>query len=170
MDNFISFIVIPSYPRKMQNRFHDQNKRITEFQHEVWVECPRCLERAVARVDHGERKARLRCTACHYGKEKSTLTEIMGIKVNVINSADAYFGAELWFQHPFKNDTFWAYNPAHLEYLEDYISAQLREHKERSHFTLLEKLPKFYHEAKNREPLLKIIKKIKIDLLKNKSR
>ena len=47
-------------------------------------------------------------------------------------------------------------------YLEKYISATLREHKDRTNFTLLEKLPKFYHEAKNREGLLKIIAKLKI--------
>ena len=37
----------------------------------------------------------------------------------------------------------------------------LREHKDRTHFTLLEKLPRFYHEAKNREVLLKLIAKLK---------
>jgi hypothetical protein len=39
-------------------------------------------------------------------------------------------------------------------------SDTLREHKDRTHFTLLEKLPKFYHEAKNREGVLKIIAKL----------
>jgi hypothetical protein len=37
----------------------------------------------------------------------------------------------------------------------------MREHKDRAHFTLLEKLPKFYHEGKNRTALLKIIEKLK---------
>jgi hypothetical protein len=61
----------------------------------------------------------------------------------------------------FKNDVIFAFNGDHLNYLENYISANLREHKDRNHFTLLEKLPKFYHEAKNREALLKIIQKLK---------
>ncbi|MGB3107970.1 hypothetical protein [Sphingobacterium siyangense] len=146
----------------MRHRFQDQNKRITEFDAEVWVECPRCGKKAVAMVDYAERKARLLCTVCPYSRELSTLTEIMGMQANSRKSADAYFGAKIWFQHPFKNDIFWAYNPAHLDYLEDYISAKLREHKERTHFTLLEKLPKFYHDAKNRESLLKIIRKLKL--------
>jgi len=71
------------------------------------------------------------------------------------------FRSELWLQAPFKKDVFWAYNDKHLEYLERYISATIREHKDRAGFTLLEKLPKFYHEAKNREGLLKIIAKLK---------
>jgi len=36
-----------------------------------------------------------------------------------------------------------------------------REHKDRQHFTLLEKLPAFYHQAKNRDGLLKVIGKLK---------
>lgn len=75
--------------------------------------------------------------------------------------ANHYFHAGLWLQAPFKKDIFWAYNGKHLEYLERYISATIREHKDRTGFTLLEKLPKFYHEAKNRESLLKIIAKLK---------
>jgi len=57
---------------------------------------------------------------------------------------------------------FFAYNLKHLEYLEQYIAAGLREHKNRKGFTLLEKLPKFYHEAKNRGALLRIIQKLKM--------
>ena len=76
-------------------------------------------------------------------------------------AAHQYFQAEIWLKAPFKNDVFWGYNDKHLEYLERYISATLREHKDRSHFTLLEKLPKFYHDAKKRDGLLKIIAKLK---------
>ncbi|MGO4770339.1 hypothetical protein ACEN2I_01645 [Flavobacterium sp. W22_SRS_FK3] len=89
------------------------------------------------------------------------MTAVLGQKGNWQMAAHAYFDAELWLQLPFKNDIFWAYNESHLVYLEQYIAATLREHKDRTHFTLVEKLPKFYHEAKNREPLLKIIDKLK---------
>ncbi|HLS37458.1 MAG TPA: hypothetical protein VK023_04225 [Sphingobacterium bovisgrunnientis] len=64
-------------------------------------------------------------------------------------------------QHPFKNDVFVALNADHLTYLEQYITADLREHKDRTGFTLLERLPKFYHDAKNRKALLAIIQKLK---------
>lgn len=72
-----------------------------------------------------------------------------------------FFNATLWLQHSFKSKVLWACNLQHLVYLEEYISATLREHKNRTYFTLLEKLPKFYHEAKNRAALLKIIEKLK---------
>ncbi|WP_051189393.1 hypothetical protein [Daejeonella oryzae] len=75
--------------------------------------------------------------------------------------ANAFFDAEIWLQSSFKNELFYAFNDKHLDYLERYINATLREHKDRTGFTLLEKLPKFYHEAKNRVALLKIIARLK---------
>ena len=64
-------------------------------------------------------------------------------------------------RHPSKVKSSSHFNREHLDYLEAYISAMLREHKDRTHFTLLEKLPRFYHEAKNRDTLLKLIAKLK---------
>ena len=58
-------------------------------------------------------------------------------------AANEYFDAELWYMAPFKSEEFVAFNREHLDYLEAYTSAQLREHKDRTHFTLLEKLPRF---------------------------
>ena len=142
-------------------RFEDANKSLNDFKTEVWVACPHCERRAMAKVDYDLRIARLLCAHCSYNRETSTETNLLGMKANLHISANTYFDAGLWLQHSFKNDVFWAYNMAHLDYLEQYIGATLREHKERSHFTLLEKLPKFYHEAKNRSALLKIIQKLK---------
>ena len=142
-------------------RFKDQNLRISDFYDEVVVICPACSKNAIAKSNTSTHTARLWCLHCGHNKEVSKETTIIGIKTAVQTAAHTFFNAELWLQHPFKNETFWAYNQAHLEYLENYISANLREHKDRTHFTLLEKLPKFYHEAKKREALLKIIEKLK---------
>lgn len=140
------------------HRFSDQNTRLSDVDGEVWVCCPSCGRQALARRDDHEKRARLICPRCGYQKEASTLSSLPGgSPCEVILPAHAYFDARLWFSHPFKNDLFWAYNPAHLDYLEQYISAKLREHRDRTHFTLLEKLPTFYHESRNRGPLLKLI-------------
>jgi hypothetical protein len=139
------------------NRFQDENLILSNFYQEVWVACPSCAKKAMSKVNYENKTARLFCTSCGYNKETTT-----AIKNGTIETvANYYFQAELWLKVPFKNEMFWAYNDKHLEYLERYISATLREHKDRTHFTLLEKLPKFYHEAKNRESLLKIIAKLK---------
>lgn len=140
------------------NRFQDKNLILCNFYHEVWVVCPSCAKKAMTTVNFETKTARLFCLHCGYNKESITTLIPKG---TVKMAASWYFEVELWLKAPFKNEVFWAYNDKHLEYLERYISATLREHKDRTHFTLLEKLPKFYHEAKNREGLLKIISKLK---------
>ncbi|MFP9117686.1 hypothetical protein ACLI08_07855 [Flavobacterium sp. RNTU_13] len=145
----------------IRERFTDENKLLTEFQSEVWVKCPCCEKKAIAIANCETKTARLFCINCSYLKEISTETESSGGKLNIIMAAHRYFDAELWLQYQYKSDVFLAYNDQHLYYLEHYISAKLREHKTRTHFTLLEKLPKFYHEGKNRKALLKIIKHLK---------
>jgi transcription elongation factor Elf1 len=135
-------------------RFQDENLIRSDFYKEVWVVCPSCGKKAIAKVNFEAKTARLFCTSCSYNKETST--------AYVETAANYYFDhAELWLKASFRNEIFWSFNDKHLEYLERYIGAALREHKDRTHFTLLEKLPKFYHEAKNREGLLKIIAKLK---------
>ncbi len=142
-------------------RFQDQNHTLSDFQDTVEVVCPGCGKKATAKSDQGKKEARLYCLQCGYTKTTGTEMEILGMKGHFIDAAHVYFQADLWYAAPFKNEIFWAYNRKHLDYLESYIAATLREHKDRSHFTLLEKLPRFYHEAKNREALLKMIAKLK---------
>ena len=144
-----------------ENRFQDANKNLDDYQNEVLVKCPGCDDKAIARANYEQKNARLFCPKCGYIKEASTHSNVLGITGFWKMAAHQYFGATLFLQHPFKNDVFWAYNDQHLAYLEQYISAGLREHKDRIHFTLLERLPKFYHQAKNRAALLKIIQRLK---------
>ncbi|WP_443938432.1 hypothetical protein [Pedobacter sp. MW01-1-1] len=138
----------------MSKRFQDENLTLGQFMLEGSdVCCPSCSKIAHAKVDFEAKKARLWCLHCGYNKEEATRNQQM--------AAHTYFSATLWYQIPFKDDVILAYNLAHLNYLECYVAAYLREHKDRTHFTLLEKLPKFYHSAKNREALLKAIEKLK---------
>lgn len=139
-------------------RFHDENLCLSDFYDEVAVVCPSCARQALATADFEAQKARLLCTHCGYSKELSTK---IGKHGSLQMAAHTFFDATLWLQAPFKNQTICAYNDKHLAYLERYIQSTLREHKDRTHFTLLEKLPKCYHEAKNRSALLKIIAKLK---------
>lgn len=142
----------------MPNRFKDENLVLSDFYTEVWVECLACTKKAIAKSDFESKTARLLCLHCGFNKEVSALIDTYA---SIEMAAHIFFNASLWLKASFKNDVFFAYNDLHLEYLERYINATLREHKDRTHFTLLEKLPKFYHEAKNREGLLKIIAKLK---------
>lgn len=140
------------------NRFQDENLLLSDFYSEVWVVCPTCAKKAIVKANFENKTVRLFCVHCGYNKEMTTsLSHNMSVQM----PASQFFDSVLWLQAAFKKENFWAYNDKHLDYLEGYIGASLREHKDRTHFTLLEKLPKFYHEAKNREPLLKLITKLK---------
>ena len=143
----------------ISNRFQEENLIGSDFYKEAWVVCPKCSKKAIATVNFESKIAKLFCDHCSYNKKSTTLFMKNG---SIETAANRYFQTELWLVASFKNDVFYAYNNDHLEYLERYISATLREHKDRTRFTILEKLPKFYHEAKNRESLLKIISKLKI--------
>jgi len=141
-------------------RFIDENKILSDFYHEVWVVCPACASKAIAKTDEVNKTARLFCTQCGYNKEVSMMLDK---NASLLTATHVYFYATLWLQWPFKSkQVFFAYNLKHLQYLEQYIAAEIRESKNRTHFTLIEKLPKFYHDAKNRNDLMKIIQKLKL--------
>lgn len=142
-------------------RFQDEEKLMSDFYDEVSIHCPSCTAKAITKLNRTQLKAELICVSCGIYKERSM--KFSGdTSGHIIMPAHQFFKVELWYQTPFKDDYFWALNESHLLYLERYIAAELREHKNRKGFTLIEKLPKFYHEAKNREALLKAIKKLKL--------
>jgi len=140
------------------NRFQDENLKLSDLYDEVWVVCPGCAKKAIAKRYAEEKIARLFCMHCGHNKKVSTA---FGKNGSIAMAANVFFDSGLWLTATFRNEVFWAYNATHLEYLARYIGASLREHKDRTHFTLLEKLPRFYHEAKNRDGLLKVIEKLR---------
>nr|WP_294780215.1 hypothetical protein [uncultured Flavobacterium sp.] len=76
---------------------------------------------------------------------------------------ERYYNLPLWFQKEVDGNLFWAYNRDHIDYLERYISAGLRERNSKMNLSssLVAHLPQFVKAAKNREKLLKILKKWK---------
>jgi hypothetical protein len=150
----------------LPKRFADEKLTTADFYKEVWVVCPQCRKRAVATVDFEKCEARLVCGKCSYNKKHSTAIR-RGEKIigSVQAAAQYYFRASLWLQMPFGDHRLWAYNDKHLDYMERYIGALLRESPNRTGFTLVEKLPKFIQHASNREPLLKLIEKMRKTLM-----
>ncbi|MDQ2771290.1 MAG: hypothetical protein M3Y54_12410 [Bacteroidota bacterium] len=70
------------------------------------------------------------------------------------------FGLPLWLQGSIRGNIFWAYNRQHLNDIKEYVGAKLRERQTTTHTTMVEKLPQFIKEAKNREAILKLIEKL----------
>ncbi|MCW3073602.1 MAG: hypothetical protein JWP69_671 [Flaviaesturariibacter sp.] len=143
-------------------RFQDKDLTTADFYGEVAVECPACRQKALATADYENHLARLVCSACGYNKQASGKVTTGTWKGALLTlNANAYFRAALWFKAPFKKEILWAYNLAHLEYLESYIASGIRENRNRTRFTLAEKLPRYMQVAKNRVGLLKAIQKLK---------
>ncbi len=73
---------------------------------------------------------------------------------------DPVFGCRYYFQEDFKGKLFWAKNREHLLEMENYVSSDLRTRLP-YRMRMVERLPTFIKEAKNREAILKILQKWK---------
>jgi len=143
------------------------------------VKCPRCEARAEVRVVESEQSsARLTCVSCGFTKEKV----YAGVKSVLFSKnpqddgfdpamvvgppVDWFFREPLWLQIPCGSDILWAYNERHLAWLEEFVSAGLRERRRDpdtgwSNQALAGRLPRWITSAKNRERVLKAIGKLK---------
>jgi hypothetical protein len=74
---------------------------------------------------------------------------------------DWYFHLPLWLQTPCCGETLWAYNARHLDFLEDFVRAALRERTRGEHGwrnqALRTRLPKWMLAAKNRPDVLRCL-------------
>jgi rRNA maturation protein Nop10 len=163
----------------LKERFINENKMLFRFTDLVLVKCPECSDVAKIvipeRIDDSEEygdlwnslKRRILCTNCGYMKEtKAKRGPFSDWKyeyqeANISEEAiDWFFGLPLYLQAPFKGNTFWAFNYEHLNYLERYIRAELRDPAP-YYLSVESTLPKWIKLSKNREDLLKIISKMK---------
>lgn len=106
-----------------------------------------------------------RCPHCNFQEEwKPKIRELLQKAKNDDGlERESWYNLPLWFQKEFDGRIFWAYNLDHIDYLEKYIGADLRERNSKVNYTstLVARLPQFVKAAKNREKLLKILKKWK---------
>lgn len=194
-------------------RFQDENLRLSYFDDEILVECPKCSKRAIVTktepTSYFSNRV-LKCPNCFYhqtGRQEFYAVELncncsncaAEIKVSIPNAkekkdiiavkclkcgdtqnyeprnirheliykstgkpSEAYFGLPLWLTHNFRGNNFWAYNYRHLNYLKQYISADLREKNGRLGWTMVEKLPDWMKSAKNRDKLTKLISELEL--------
>ncbi len=128
------------------------------------VVCPSCSKRAHV-VNHGTNanpSVTLTCTECgHSQTYKSKQGDICkGV------DADWYFHLPLWLVASCCGETLWAYNEAHLLFLEQYVGAQLRGRRKDeelgwSNQSLTSRLPAWMKAAKNRTQIMACIAKLK---------
>lgn len=153
-------------------RFLDTGTRIYDFYDEFLVVCPKCSGMAKVVIDQTEfeklptRKLqkfrnnffaprRLVCLECLH---RDTWR---GTQILTGGSVDWYFRLPLWLEISCGGETLWAYNQKHLEMLESYVGAKLRERTVKGRNSFLSKLPKWIKSAKNRDEILKAIARLK---------
>jgi hypothetical protein len=142
-------------------RFDDREATRSAFSDEFLVHCPRCDSCAkVLRLPSSGRAdmfapRRFLCSACGYVKDAETTGVVQG------RNRDWYFGLALWLQVPCCGETLWAHNEAHLDYLECFVRATLREERPS---TLASRLPSWMKSAKNRDEVLKCIGRLRARL------
>jgi hypothetical protein len=78
-------------------------------------------------------------------------------------AVDPHFHAPLWLQTECKGHVLWFYNSGHMDFVEGYVSATLRERKPHAYKnkTLSSRLPTWMKLAKNREAVLKSIETLR---------
>jgi hypothetical protein len=79
-------------------------------------------------------------------------------------ACDRAFGLPLWLQTPCAGHVLWAWNEWHLDFMERYVAADLRERSPNINRSLASRLPAWIKSAKHRDEVLKGIRRLRTQL------
>ncbi|WP_223596475.1 hypothetical protein [Neobacillus bataviensis] len=161
----------------MKKQFKNQHRMLESFGFEFIVVCPNCngKSKVISLGDHspystGNAK-RFLCLLCGMTKEfvpKNNCFNQSLISygsewndgfINIGGAFDWYFGYPLYLQIACCGHTLWAYNIEHLEYIKNYVEADLRENGT-YYLSVESRLPLWIKSAKNRDAVVKAISKL----------
>lgn len=141
----------------MQVREHLTLDRFMPPHHSILVTCETCGNCAVLRdfAYPGNQKGIQRlgeCSCLHCGHQWSTPAGI-----------DFFTDGPLWLKIPCHKNVLWILNREHLDFMEQFISADLREERmeERSSRRLSSALPRWMLSGKNRDDVVRCLKKLR---------
>jgi ribosomal protein S27E len=149
--------------RFKENREHRLAVANPSEERPVLVSCPKCSGMASV-IPFGESEVKCTCFSCGYAAKKSANGRAFYWYDET--PTDGYFGFELWLKTHCVGNSLWAFHREHLEFLEGYVGATLRERSRDevlgwSNSSFASRLPKWLKSAKNREPILKAINELK---------
>jgi hypothetical protein len=152
----------------MQDRFRETQDDIYAFVDRILIRCPNCNSCAVVFALDLDRQDlfaphRFVSSIC------STTKDWAGTQLAVVVSSepvDYYFQYPLWLQMTCCGHTLWAYNLRHLDLIEAFVNAKLRERSPDenhgwSNQGLFSRLPKWMKSHKNQSAILKAIEKMR---------
>ena len=123
--------------------------------------CGKGFEVKIPNQKTKQKEITIPCPNCGITRKFKARIEEYRLKHPVAGEAcDPIFNLPLWFQAEIKGKVFWAYNRAHLSEIKKYVQAKLRERQTLYYTTMVERLPQFITEAKNREVVLKGIERL----------
>ncbi len=101
------------------------------------------------------------CSKCQKMNKIAENWEKYYQKYNEEGILDPAFGLTLWYRETVKGNILWAFNLRHLEEINNYVVADLRERTtDKYKMTMVEKLPDFVKLAKNRDEVQKAIERM----------
>lgn len=145
--------------------FHQEKARdLIRYQMEVKRYCDNCgqqWEKSIPPAKEKVHEITLACPNCGITRTFTPRHEEVRLTYNSSGyAADPVFQLPLWLQADVRDNLFWAYNRAHLQEIKAYVQAKLRERQTTTHTTMVERLPNFIKESKNRASLLKAIERL----------
>jgi hypothetical protein len=152
--------------RTTKIRFKDNGERLSDFGEQFLVICPNCKNCATVIPKFKEAKYNkyvyitidsvgLTCFTCGYSKRKEN------VNTYYLGDCDFYFQLPLWLEEKCKDETIWAYNYRHLNFLENYIKSDIKEQDNNYNKSYISRLPAWIKKGSNKEDILKVIKKLK---------
>ena len=146
---------------------HQETRDRTIYRYDVHNQCKNCGRYYRVDIEDEEKQHfSVLHVACPYcgttmSGEVHKTAEAFSYTAEIQDGREPYFGLELWFLTSFQGKPVWALNREHLAYLIDYLSADLREKPlGRAKKTQADHLPAFMKTAKNRERIVKLLKKL----------
>lgn len=123
---------------------HRQQTGMKHTIDEVKVTCPTCKEQLTVKPRYDT----------YWGNYKGNSSRM---------KYESNFGLPYYFQTTIRGNLFWAANLSHINLMEQYIASDLRE---RIGMSTVARLPTFIKIKKNREPILKVLRKWKEEVKK----
>ena len=149
---------------KCPNCMYSQVGRKESYQVELNCNCSNCgneIKRDIPNVNEPREVFSVKCQNCGDTQDyKPRNIRLEWIYEYNGQPTEPYYQLPLWLTETVKGKSLWAYNYKHLEYLKDYVAADLREKNGRQFWTMVEKLPDWIKSAKNREAVIKGIEKL----------
>ena len=128
----------------------------------ILVVCPQCNSKALV-LPNTKDSVKCVCTKCSFNQTKSNKSRSLGWRMDIPH--DGYFRFDLWLQIYCCGHSLYAFTQRHLDLLETYIKADLRERKPDENgwrnSSVASRLPKWIKSYKNREQLIKAIQKLR---------